>query len=94
MLSTQSELQSLALAFPQADRVWARLVASFSRVADLEDDLDQTKETERTQRSQIDILEYERKEHLHALESVARLADLVRFTLLITSCCSQHRPPG
>lgn len=41
---------------------------SFSRVADLEDDLDHIKQTETEQRSRIDILEYEKKEHLHALE--------------------------
>lgn len=46
----------------------SRLVTSFSRVADLEDDLDHLKQTQTEQMSKIDILEYERKEHLHALE--------------------------
>jgi len=41
---------------------------SFSRVADLEDDIDHIKQQATEQRSEIDILKYERSEHLHALE--------------------------
>ncbi|KAL7411282.1 hypothetical protein BDY24DRAFT_143498 [Mrakia frigida] len=53
----------------QRDMLNSKLVMSFSRVADLEDDLDHVQQMTTEQRSQIDILKYERSEHLHALDT-------------------------
>ncbi|CDZ96854.1 Guanine nucleotide exchange factor [Phaffia rhodozyma] len=64
--SLKAQLEALS---EQRDMLNQKLVTSFSRMADLEDDLFQIRDTTDAQKRQIDELERERKEHLHALDT-------------------------